>query len=237
VLLAALATLVLTVTVPRPRASAAVSTAPQGVLFGAAVGVRNGQSAGQAIGALEARLGRTLDLHRTYWRWDDAQPTSVVQDDVRHDRIPLISILAKRKDGVAVPWASIGAGDQDAAIGRQADGLRALGSRVILIFHHEADIAVGYGTPADYVAAFRRIVSVFRAHGAANVEFATAFVGTTFAGTTFSGTTFSGTTASSTAAQWYPGDDVVDWIGADIYNFGSCVPGQSPWGVRARAGL
>jgi hypothetical protein len=206
-------------TAGRPAAADAPSKAGV-VLFGAAVGSRSGQTTQQAIASLEGQLGRTLDLHRTYYRWDDPEPASVVLDDVAQDRVPLISILPKKKDGTIIPWADVASGSQDAVIGAQADGLRSLGSRVILILHHEADISPGYGTAADYVAAYRHYVTVFRAHQASNVEFGTAFTAYTYA---------------TTIASWYPGNDVVDWIGADVYNSASCTPGKTGWRSLASA--
>jgi hypothetical protein len=201
-------------------ATAARPSMAGGVLFGAAVGSRAGQSTQQAIASVEDQLGRTLDLHRTYWRWDDPQPTSVLLDDAAHDRVPLMSILPRKKDGTIIPWADVASGSQDAVIGAQAEGLRSLGSRVILIFHHEADIAQGYGTAADYVSAYRHYVTVFRAHQASNVEFGTAFTANAYA---------------TTIDSWYPGNDVVDWIGADVYNFASCTPGMPGWRSLASA--
>jgi hypothetical protein len=203
-----------------PGSAVAISDSGGPVLFGAAVQARGGQTSEQAIAALEGQLGRTFDLHRSYWRWDDAQPTAVEQDDVAHGRIPLISITPQLHDGTKVAWAGIADGSQDAVIGAQADGLRSLGSRVILIFQHEADIARGYGTAADYVAAYRHYVAVFRAHGASNVQFGTAFTPNTYA---------------TSIASWYPGDDVVDWIGADAYNFAGCAPGLPAWRSLATA--
>jgi hypothetical protein len=220
VAMAALLSVAALVATGGPAAGSDLSTGGMGVLFGAVVGSHDGQTPQQAIAALEDRLGRNLDVHRTYWRWDDAQPTAVLLDDVAHDRIPLISILPKRRDGTIIPWAAVASGSQDAAIAAQADGLRSLGTQVILIFHHEADVSPAYGTAADYVAAYRHYVTVFRAHQASNVEFGTAFVPNTYA---------------TAIASWYPGDDVVDWIGTDVYNFASCTSGVSGWRSLATA--
>jgi hypothetical protein len=191
------------------------------ILFGADVGQRGGQSAAQAVAALEDQLGRTLDVRRWYSRWDDPQPASAVRDDVAHGRETLLSILPRKGDGSIVPWAGIAAGLQDATIIKQADGLRDLGTPVILIFHHEPEYASGFGTAADYVAGYRHYVAVFRAEGATNVQFAVAYAAGTFATTSIN--------------SWYPGDDVVDWIGADAYNFNACQPGFAPWRSLAQA--
>jgi hypothetical protein len=196
---------------PRPPAS--------GLLFGASVNSVPGQTVAQALSAEEARLGRGLALDRSYSRWDDPQPNSHVLDDAAHGRVPLVGISPRRKDGSIISWLSIADGSHDADIRSQADALRDAGVPMIVSFHHEADIATGYGTAADFVAAFRHYVSVFRAEQATNIAFAVVLVPTTFANPT----------------AWYPGDDVVDWIGTDAYNFAACGLGLPVWRSLSQA--
>jgi hypothetical protein len=184
-----------------------------GLLFGASVSAASGQNAAQAFAAEEAQLGRGLALDRSYARWDDAQPTSQVLDDAAHGRVPVLSIVPRRKDGSTLSWASIADGSHDAEVRAQADSLRDSAVPMILVFHHEADIAPGFGTATDFVAAFRHYVSVFRAENATNIAYAVVLVPPTFAN----------------PAAWYPGDDVVDWIGTDAYNFAACAPGLPSW--------
>ncbi|MDQ1732481.1 MAG: hypothetical protein QOK10_2640 [Pseudonocardiales bacterium] len=220
---AVLATSLISAIGPASSASAVVTTAfaasgppavpVSGLLFGASVSSAPGQSAAQSLAAEEARLGRGLALDRSYSRWDDAQPNWQVADDGAHGRVPLVGISPRRKDGSLISWLSIAAGGHDTEIRKQADGLRDTGVPMIVSFHHEADIATGYGTAAQFVAAFRHYVSVFRAEQATNVAFAVVLVPITYAN----------------PAAWYPGDDVVDWIGTDAYNFAACSPGRPAW--------
>lgn len=200
-------------------ATAAVAPPPAGVVFGASVATTTGTSAAQALAGLEASVGRTLGIDRTYSRWDDVQPTPIVVDDVAHGRLPLLSIRPQRKDGSIIPWADLASGAHDAEIRAQADAFRDRGIALILTLHHEPELAVGYGTAADYVAAFRHYVAVFRGERATGVAFAVVLGAGTF----------------KNPAAWYPGDDVVDWIGADAYNFAACVPGQPAWRSLATA--
>ena len=181
----------------------------KGVLYGTHQPATEQATQPQALTALESRIGRTTGIDRSYAYWDDVQPSGTVTSDLALGRVPLLSILPRNRSGVVVPWAGIASGAVDDAIRRQATSLAALPGGVILALHHEADIAVGYGTSEEYVAAYRRYVSVFRSVGATNVVFAWVLTPHTFK-------------VPANADAWYPGDDVVDWIGADAYNFGSC---------------
>ena len=203
-----------------PVADAAAPIAPaSGLLFGESVDSVSGQSVAQANASAEALLGRGLSLDRSYSRWDTAQPSTSLQDDAAHGRTPLLSVVPQRADGSKATWTSIASGAADSRIRAQADGLRDFGRPVILVFHHEADIAVGYGTAAQFVAAYRHYVSVVRAENAVNVSFGVVFVPLTF----------------GNPAQWYPGDDVVDWIGTDAYNSAGCTAGATGWRTLAQA--
>jgi hypothetical protein len=201
------------------RAATAAVAAPSGqlpapgVLFGASEASVPGGTAATAFAALESSLGRGLALDRSYSRWDDRQPTPLLIDDAAHGRVPLLSIKPQLQSGKIVTWASIASGAHDAEIRAQADALRDSHIPLILTMHHEPELSTGYGTAADYVGAFRHYVAVFRAEAATNVAFAVVLGASTYAN----------------PAAWYPGDDVVDWIGADAYNFAACVAGQPAW--------
>lgn len=188
----------------------------RGLLYGTHEPATTQATQPQALLGLESRLGRTTGIDRSYTYWDDAQPSGTVTQDLTLGRVPLLSIEPRTRAGVKVSWSSIASGAVDDAIRRQATALGALPGGVILALHHEAEIAVGYGTAADYVAAYRHYVAVFRSVGATNVSFAWVLTPHTFK-------------TPALADAWYPGDDVVDWIGADAYNLGSCKPGVTGW--------
>jgi len=215
-----LAIVVASVLLAVPTAFAVTSVAPppappgRGVLYGAHEPAAAQTTQPQAVVGLETRIGRTIGIDRSYSYWEDVQPSGTVSQDLALGRVPLLSIVPRTRSGTIVPWADVASGVVDDAIRRHATSLAALPGGVILALHHEADIAVGYGTSAEYVAAYRRYVSVFRSVGATNVVFAWILTPHTF---------------KATADAWYPGDDVVDWIGADAYNFGGCKVGVTGW--------
>jgi hypothetical protein len=96
-----------------------------------------------------------------------------------------------------------------------AKTIKARGGNVILAYSHEPEAGASrkLGSPADYVAAWRRVTAIFDEQGATNVSWAwqmTAYAFKAKAG------------SHQSAAQWYPGDDVVDIVAADGYNWGTC---------------
>lgn len=200
--------------------SAVAGSAPavpaSGMLFGAAVYSPSGAN----IDTLETSLGRTLAIERVYSQWDSAQPSARVRADVAKGRVPLVSIRPQLISGTKLSWAAVASGRYDAAIRAQARGLKSVNQPVLLAFHHEADLAGGYGTAAQFRAAFRHYVSVVRATGASNISFVVVLAANSY---------------GSSIGNWYPGDDVVDWAGADAYNFGSCRPGALAWRSFATA--
>jgi hypothetical protein len=187
-----------------------------GLLFGAS----SHAATGLDITDVESQVGRTLAIERGYSRWDDAQPSTKVRNDVAVGRTPLLSISPQRANGAKLSWAGIASGAYDGEIAAQARGLASVGVRVLLAFHHEADLAGGYGSAADFRAAFRHYVAVVRSTGASNISFVVVLSAGAY---------------GSKINDWYPGDDVVDYAGADAYNFGACRPGAIPWRSFATA--
>jgi cell wall-associated NlpC family hydrolase len=163
-----------------------------------------------AIGPTEAQTGAHLHLDRTFSHWDDPQPSRNLLADNAAGRLPALSI--EPPPGAD---AAIAAGARDAAIRRQAAGIRAFGAPVLLSFDHEPEF--GHRTSAaDFIAAWRHYVDVFRAEGVTNVAWVPVLESTTF--------------SRGQADAWYPGDGYVDWIGADGYNWAhSDVWPDAPW--------
>jgi mannan endo-1,4-beta-mannosidase len=140
-----------------------------------------------------------------YSPWHATFSTSFAQAAWDHDAYVLDQMEPK---GVAL--ASIVAGSSDAYLRSYADAVVAFGHPVIVSFGHEMNgdwYSWGYThtSAATFVAAWRHIVRVFRAAGAANV--------------TWLWTVNSINGASSALSQWWPGAAWVDWTGIDGYYF------------------
>jgi hypothetical protein len=196
-------------------ASAATSGLPRtGALFGAAVSTRPGQDVRTGVTDLESHLGRRMDVHRLYDSWDDPQPNALAAWDATSGRTPVLSIKAQRHNGSVVPWASIAAGREDAAIRAQANGLKRLNVPLFLALHHEPENDARNGTPASYIGAWRHYVSVFRALHVTNVKFTWIMMASSFG------------QGARKAASYYPGDSYIDVVGGDGYNWYGTQPGK-----------
>jgi mannan endo-1,4-beta-mannosidase len=140
-----------------------------------------------------------------YSAWNDPFSTSFAQAAWDHDAYVLVQLEPK-----GVTLASIAAGGSDAYLHSYADAVVAFGHPVILSFGHEMNgtwysWGDGHTSPATFVAAWRHVVRVFRAAGAANV--------------TWLWTVNSIAGAASSLSRWWPGAAWVDWTGIAGYYF------------------
>jgi hypothetical protein len=140
-----------------------------------------------------------------YSAWNNPFSTSFAETAWDHDAYVLVQL---QPGGVSL--ASIAAGDSDAYLRSYADDVVAFGHPVILCFGHEMNgtwysWGEGHTSPATFVAAWRHVVWMFRAAGAANVSWLW--------------TVNSVNGAASSLSRWWPGTKWVDWIGVDGYYF------------------
>jgi beta-mannanase len=116
--------------------------------------------------------------------------------------------------------ARIASGAHDAYLRRWARALRSFGGPVMLRFAHEMNgdwcpwsEAVNGNRPSDYVAAWRHVHAVFSAAGASNVTWVWS-----------PNVVYPGSTPLT---GLFPGDDVVDVVAIDGYNWGTTRPGMT----------
>lgn len=185
---------------------------------------------------------RRVAFDRQFYRWDN-----ILRDDNIHPyllqsaalgHIPVASLTTRLGDGSPIvcpdgtdklPWACIAEGNFDARIIDVAQKIRDSGvSPFVFTFNHEPEdeIRCGandtcMGTAEDYVAAWRRIVNLFREQQADNVDFMWITRHNIYGATVQAG--------FPTADQIYPGDDYIDWIAADVYNFAFRSGGDFDW--------
>jgi hypothetical protein len=105
---------------------------------------------------------------------------------------------------------------------RWADTLKARRTRTLLAFSHEPETALRthFGTSADYVRGYRKMVSIFRSRGVANVSYTWQMTAWAFRAPA---------SDRQAATRWYPGDAYVDIVGADAYNWYTCGAGHDRW--------
>jgi hypothetical protein len=214
-----------------PTAVPTTAPAPAPILFGAYVAPRGGQSHSEAVTAFEQEIGRTLAIVHAYHGWKGPLIGDFERWAADGGRTLLISWKAvlptssgasSGAGGGYVRWKSIANGDRDRAIEKRARELRDFGSTVYLVFHHEPEDERDLtnldrcGSRQSFRNAFRHIHDVFEREGATNVRFVLALMGSTF--------------KNGSVDEWYPGDDVVDVVAADAYNwFGTDHAGSRNW--------
>jgi hypothetical protein len=191
---------------------------PQGRLVpaqGALFGIHTTPDASNAkkpddlgITRMEADFGRTFDIDNKYYLWEAKFPTWRDQYDVQSGRIPMIS------------WGGgdtiqIQRGKYDALIDERAASIKALGAPLFLRWFWEADgtrkskASVSHSAN-DFIKAWRHIRARFDQAGVTNAVWVWCPVSLDF---------YPPPRGLNPAQPYYPGDDVVDWICADGYNW------------------
>jgi hypothetical protein len=142
-----------------------------------------------------------------YSSWNTSFNTSFARTAWAHHAYALVQLQPND-----VTLTSIANGASDAYLRSYARDVVAFGHPVILSFGHEMNgdwysWGDGHASPAAFVAAWRHIVRLFRAAGAANA--------------TWLWTVNSVAGASSALRQWWPGSAWVNWTGIDGYFYGA----------------
>ena len=148
-------------------------------------------------------IGEQPNLVGYYSGWAEQFPSSFAQKLHSHHQIPYVQI-----DPTYATVSQIADGTYDAYLQTYADSVREFGHAVVIGFGHEMNArwyTWGYGhvKAATFVAAWRHIVTLFRARGADNV--------------TWLWTINADTHGSGRIADWWPGKAYVSWVGIDGY--------------------
>ena len=175
---------------------------------------------------LTARLGRRPDEVMWFVAWSlrSAFPASEAAAVAAGGATPVITWEpwdpAAGTQQPAYALARIAAGDHDAYVTSWARAARAYGGPVVLRFAHEMNgtwypwaVGVNGNTSADYVAAWRRVHRIFTKQRATNVQWSWS-----------PNVPFPGT---APLRGLYPGDDVVNRVALDGYNWGGALEGTA----------
>jgi Glycosyl hydrolase family 26 len=200
------------------------------VPFGAYATQRAGESKVQAFTNLETELRRPLAIVRMFYSWNSSfspdKPSTLEGWAKANGKIPVISVKTKLNDGTPVKWKDIASAKPGSPLYAQmvtwAQRMKAWDGKVYFCFNHEASNwkSQENGTPAQYVAAWHKIHKVFDKQGATNV------VWTWIMGDPTPWEV--PPTDRRYGPDWYPGDDVVDVMSVDVYNWSTCDHSQ-PW--------
>jgi hypothetical protein len=159
------------------------------------------------VTAFSSAIGARPDVVMYYSGWYVPFPTSFATTAANNCAVPLVQI---NPNGVSVK--AIAAGKYDGYLSAYAEAVRAYRHPVILSFGHEMNgswSSWGYQNtaPAVFVAAWRHIVTLFRALEARNVTWlwTVNIINNTVRG------------KIPSPAPWWPGSSYVNWVGIDGY--------------------
>ncbi len=173
----------------------------EGALLGVSTGLSKAERAPR-FRQLEADAGRQYDIGHVFHAWDKAIPT---EDDLMHledGRILMISWNGTDTKEIA-------SGSHDDWIRQQAQSVKDLEQPLLLRWFWEMDGNRKRGlvhSGPDYVAAWIHVRSIFDDVGADNAQFVWCPNEFLFWN-------------NGDPEPWYPGDEHVDWLCADGYNW------------------
>ncbi|HEU5448395.1 MAG TPA: glycosyl hydrolase [Acidimicrobiia bacterium] len=150
---------------------------------------------------MEELIGRKVDVDHNYTAWNEPFPGWREKWDIAHGRVPFVS-WAKTST------SAINSGRYDGMIRKRAAEVKQFGHPILLEWFWEMDgrrnrhIAK---SPASFIAAWKRIHRIFDRAGVENVSWVWCPNAWGF--------------HTGEAQKYYPGDEYVDWICANGYNW------------------
>lgn len=132
-------------------------------------------------------------------------------------KVPQAQMLTVSAGGT--PWRQVAAAGPGSTLYNQivswAQTIKARGGKVMVAYNHEPEghDRLALGSPADFIAAYRHVETIFDQQGATNVMWTWQMTAYAFA---------ANPSSDQYAAKWYPGDQWVDNVGADAYNWMGC---------------
>jgi hypothetical protein len=160
----------------------------------------------RVIDDLESLIGHPLRIVSSFVAWEEPFPNAGHVLDRRAGRKPLIA-WDGRSD-----LRAVSAGRWDSLLLKRARSCRDFGGTIYLRWAPEfnGEWNPCYGRPREFVAAWRHMVALFRSAGTRNVKWVWC--------------PFAVQGKRQPADEWrryYPGDEFVDWVGMDGYNWGT----------------
>jgi hypothetical protein len=131
--------------------------------------------------------------------------------------VPQAQMLTVSAGGT--PWRQVAAAAPGSTLYNQivtwAQTIKARGGKIMVAYNHEPEghDRLTLGTPADFINAYRHVETIFDQQGATNVMWTWQMTANAFA---------VNPSSDQYAAKWYPGDQWVDNVGADAYNWMGC---------------
>ncbi|MGH1489541.1 MAG: glycoside hydrolase family 26 protein [Acidimicrobiales bacterium] len=217
---------------PCAGGNAAILVPCSGVLIGASGDFKaddgSSQSKQDHFARMEERLDADFDIFHDFLQWRDmvskTWPNAKTQALADDGHILLTNWKSPTQS--VTDWARIADGVYDADIRTAAGQVKAFGEPTFITFFHEPednirDTADGDQAKVqqyidDYSAAFRHIHDVFESAGADNAIWVWDMQG------------WLGGFESYYENGLYPGDDIIDWVGWNPYNWYGCENHNNP---------
>ncbi|UOQ96179.1 hypothetical protein MUN81_13035 [Hymenobacter sp. 5317J-9] len=217
----------------RYRTQTKLLNAPDTLLTG--VYDNNTEESYESVTTLEDSLGMKLPIIHFYTAWgsrkDQGFPQLRAQTISDLGSVPMITwepwlndfdpavypVVGKPSQVNENGLKAIAAGKYDAYIDKWARDAKAFGKPFFLRFGHEMNDPYRYpwgpqnNKPADFIAAWRHVVTRFRLQGATNASWV-----------------WSPHPAYTTYREFYPGAAYVNWVGITTLNYGTVAP-WSKW--------
>ena len=154
-------------------------------------------------------VGRQPNLVSYYSGWGEEFQAAFARTAANHGATTIVQI---DPDNVAL--GQIADGTYDQYLVSFAGAVAAFRHQVIISFGHEMNgfwepWGYHHARPADFIAAWRHMVTVFRSHGTSNV--------------TWLWQVNSSTSKTGPVRDWWPGSEYVNWVGVSGYYY---VPGN-----------
>lgn len=151
-----------------------------------------------------AETGVQPEIAAWYSGWGDPFRPAFASAAAAHGALPMVQL----NPGPKVSMASVADGSRDTWLRSYADAVRSYGKPVVIGFAPEMNggwyqWGAGRTSPAVWIAAWRRVVTLFRAEGALNVQWLW--------------TVNDVNVASAPVREWWPGEAYVSWAGIDGY--------------------
>jgi Glycosyl hydrolase family 26 len=200
--------------------AASASAAIRLGVYDAAQGEVGAPESGQVLDEYAATVGRKPDIVMDYSNLTEPLLTkNEVANLSSRGETPLVSwqLYQSGYSGATVPLAQIAAGAYDADLRRAAGEAKSMpfGEILIRLGHEMNGNWYGWsGDPSAFVAAWRHVVSLFRAEGVTNVKWV------------WSANVNNG---SYPFKAYFPGEEWVDYTGLDGYNWGTAGVGVNRW--------
>jgi hypothetical protein len=203
-----------TVAAAQPWAAGPVPPLPSVRYVG--VHERNAPASYYEVEQFAQDIGMQPNLVSYYSNWPDPFQTSFAEMASQHGAETVVQLVPRTNAGSDVSLAGIASGKDDAYLRSFATAVREFKVPIVLSFGHEMNgswYSWGYQhtSPETFVAAWRHIVTLFRAEGASNVTWLW----------TVNVMDKDIPSPIPSPKAWWPGRSYVNWVGIDGYYYKS----------------